>query len=89
VNAAIQFLLVNIAVSECPPSDDDDPHRHHAGRYAANAATLPGSVDIEPQRAPNGDYFAWLDPAVANRLGAMRGPGESYSDVILRLAKRD
>jgi hypothetical protein len=24
---------------------------------------------------------------MADRLGAMRGPGESYSDVILRLAK--
>ncbi len=29
-----------------------------------------------------------LDPAVADRLGAMRGPGESYSDVILRIAGR-
>ena len=49
--------------------------------YAAIAATLPGSVGVEPQRAPNGDYFIWLDPAVVNRLAAMRGPGESYSDV--------
>jgi hypothetical protein len=52
--------------------------------YAAIAATLPGSVGVEPQRAPNG---VWLDPAVVTRLAAMRGPGESYSDVILRLAK--
>jgi hypothetical protein len=28
----------------------------------------------------------WLEDAMADRLGAMRGPGESYSDVILRLA---
>jgi hypothetical protein len=28
----------------------------------------------------------WLEPAVANRLGAMRGPSESYGDVIIRLA---
>ena len=41
--------------------------------YAAIAATLPGSVGVEPQRAPNGDYFIWLDPAVVNRLAAMRG----------------
>jgi predicted CopG family antitoxin len=27
----------------------------------------------------------WLDAAVVDRLSAMRGPGESYSDVILRL----
>ena len=34
----------------------------------------------------HGQHYVWLDPAVVNRLGAMRGPGESYSDVILRLA---
>jgi hypothetical protein len=28
----------------------------------------------------------WLDHAVVARLRAMRGPGESYSDVILRIA---
>jgi hypothetical protein len=41
------------------------------------AATLPSSVGVEQQRAPNGDYFIWLDPAVVNRLAAMRGLGES------------
>jgi len=34
----------------------------------------------------NGERLIWLDPAVVNRRRAMRGPGESYSDVILRLA---
>jgi predicted CopG family antitoxin len=29
----------------------------------------------------------WFDRAVVDRLGQMRGPGESYSDVIIRLAK--
>jgi hypothetical protein len=29
----------------------------------------------------------WLEPRVLDRLKALRGPGESYSDVILRLAK--
>jgi hypothetical protein len=57
--------------------------------YAAIASTLPGSVGVEPHRAPNGDYFGWLDPAVVNRLAAMRSPGEDYSDVIVRLAKGD
>jgi hypothetical protein len=28
----------------------------------------------------------WLDPCVLARLRFLRGPGESYSDVILRLA---
>jgi hypothetical protein len=29
----------------------------------------------------------WLDPRVLAKLKAQRGPGESYSDVILRVAK--
>ena len=29
----------------------------------------------------------WLEPRVLDRLEAMRGPGESYSDVILRLVE--
>ena len=33
-----------------------------------------------------GGRLIWLDPAVVNRLRAMRGPGESCSDVVLRLA---
>jgi hypothetical protein len=28
----------------------------------------------------------WLEPNVVDRLRALRGRGESYSDVILRLA---
>jgi hypothetical protein len=33
-----------------------------------------------------GERLIWLDRAVVDRLRAIRGPGESYSDVILRLA---
>jgi predicted CopG family antitoxin len=29
----------------------------------------------------------WLAPNVIDRLRAMRGPGESYSDVILKLVE--
>ena len=29
----------------------------------------------------------WLNEAVVDRLAAMRRPGESYSDVILRLVE--
>ena len=57
--------------------------------FEAIAATLPSSVGVEQNRAPNGDYFIWLDPRYRRQLRAMRGPGESYSDVILRLAKGD
>ena len=55
--------------------------------YEAIAATLPGNVGVEPRRASNGDYLLWLEPRFVDRLAAMRGPGESYSDVILRLAR--
>jgi hypothetical protein len=56
--------------------------------YAAIAASLPsGTVGVEPQRGENGDYFVWLAPIVVDKLKALRGPDESYSDVILRVAK--
>jgi hypothetical protein len=57
-----------------------------ADAFEAIAATLPSNVGVEQKRAPNGDFFIWLEPRFVDRLRAMRGPGESYSDVILRLA---
>jgi hypothetical protein len=45
------------------------------------------SVGFEAQRAVNGDYFIWLAPDVVNKLKALRGLGESFSDVVLKLAK--
>jgi len=58
--------------------------------YAAIAATLAlGTVAVEPERAQDGGVHIWLDPGVLAKLRALRGPGESYSDVILRLAKGD
>jgi hypothetical protein len=50
-------------------------------------ATLPlGSVAVEPYFNERGERVVWLDEVWVDRLGAIRGPGESYSDVILRLA---
>jgi hypothetical protein len=55
--------------------------------FDAIADTLPlGSVGVEPEVNNKGERLVWVDVGVANRLGAMRGPGESLSDVILRLA---
>jgi hypothetical protein len=54
--------------------------------FSAICATLPGDVGFENARAPNGDVFIWLPPDVLARLKAMREPGESYSDVVLRVA---
>jgi len=54
--------------------------------FEAIAQTLPlGSVGYENQASERGERLIWLEPTVVNRLRAMRGPGESYSDVILRL----
>jgi hypothetical protein len=54
--------------------------------FAAIVATLPGNVNVENQRAPNGDYFVWLDHGVVAKLRHLREPAEGFSEVILRLA---
>jgi hypothetical protein len=55
--------------------------------FEAIAATLPlGSVGYENKVNEKGERLIWLDPAVVNQLRSLRGPGESYSDVIVRLA---
>jgi hypothetical protein len=54
--------------------------------FEAIAQTPPfGSVGYEVE-AIEGQRYILLDRAVVDRLGVMRGPGESYSDVILRIA---
>jgi hypothetical protein len=55
--------------------------------YAVTAATLPASVGFEQNKAPNGDFYVWLEPKYVDRLRALRKPRESYSDVILRKAE--
>jgi hypothetical protein len=56
--------------------------------FEAIAATLPlGSVGYEKATNEKSERLIWLEPNVVDRLKAMRGPGESYSDVIMRLAK--
>jgi hypothetical protein len=44
-------------------------------------------VAVEAEANERGERYVWLEAVMADRLGAMRGPGESYSDAILRLAK--
>jgi hypothetical protein len=54
--------------------------------FEAIARTLPfGSVGYENQINERGERLIWLDHAMVSRLRAMRGPGESYSEVIMRL----
>ena len=51
----------------------------------ANTMAL-GSVGFENARAPKNEVYVWLDHATVAKLKALRSPGESYSDVIIRLA---
>jgi hypothetical protein len=54
--------------------------------FEAIARSLPlGNVSFENKTNEQGQRLIWLDRAMVDRLRAMRGPGESYSDVILRL----
>jgi hypothetical protein len=56
--------------------------------FEAIARTLPlGSVGYENKVKERGERLIWLEPSVVDRLRAMRGPGESYSDVIFRLVE--
>jgi hypothetical protein len=54
----------------------------------AIAKTLPEGTVLQVDRR-GGQCFIHLNEATADRLGAMRGPGEGYSEVILRLAGRE
>jgi hypothetical protein len=54
--------------------------------FDAIAETLPlGTVAVEPYFTAEGLRTIWIDPREADKLAAMRGEGETYSDVILRL----
>ncbi len=56
--------------------------------FEAIASTLPlGTVGYEPELSPKGERWIWLETAMVERLRAMRGPNEGYSDVILRLVE--
>jgi hypothetical protein len=54
--------------------------------FEAIARTLPfGSMSFENKTDQHGQRLIWLDRAVVDRLRSLRGPGESFSDVILRI----
>jgi hypothetical protein len=53
--------------------------------FDAIAATmLFGNVNYEAKINAKGERLIWLEPRWVDTLTAMRGPGESYSDVIIR-----
>jgi hypothetical protein len=54
--------------------------------FEAIKATLPlGTVAFEPQ-ITKGLRSIWVEPAVVDRLTRLRGPGDTFSQVIMRLA---
>jgi hypothetical protein len=56
--------------------------------FDAIAETLAlGSVGYENATNEKGERLIWLDRSVVDRLRSLRGPSESYSDVILRLVE--
>jgi hypothetical protein len=52
----------------------------------AIAKTLPEEAVLHVDRR-HGQCFIHLKEEIVDRLGAMRRPGESYSDVILRFVE--
>ena len=64
----------------------NDLHRHHPRRLRCGRRHAPVRLNpSEPEPNEKGERVIWLDENVVNKLRAARGPGESYSDVILRL----
>ena len=57
--------------------------------FDAIKATLPvGSAAYEPQRTAQGGYFIWIERSWLNKLEALRQPGGSLSETIIRLGRR-
>jgi hypothetical protein len=55
--------------------------------FEAIAATMPmGSVGYENKTNEKGERCVWLEPTVVDRLRSLRGAGETFSDVILKIA---
>jgi hypothetical protein len=60
----------------------------NAAAYKAILTTLKDGLLVLPaKRIATGNYLAHLDEKTVTRLAAMRGPGESYSDIIMRLVE--
>jgi hypothetical protein len=56
------------------------------GKWACPDYPRGSVVEIALEPDANGERQIWLAADVVNRLRSLRGTGESYSDVILRLA---
>ena len=56
------------------------------GGVCGDCADASGSVNYENATNERGERFVWLERGVVDRLRSLRAPGESFSDVILRVA---
>ena len=58
--------------------------------FEAVIATVPlGTIVYEPDLTPNGERLVWAEKLALDELEAMRRPGETRSDVILRLVEME
>jgi len=55
--------------------------------YEALKARIPRFNQVPTSRSRGGQMRIWLDRKFVDRLLELRSPGESYSDVIMRLAE--
>jgi hypothetical protein len=55
--------------------------------YDAITSTLAKGVARWPMQRDRGECFIQVEAPVVDRMRAMRMPGESYSEVILRLVE--
>lgn len=62
-----------------------DPHRHQPSHVPSARQHAPGKRRFERELSPAGERSIWLESAMVQRLKAMHGPGETYSDAILKL----
>jgi predicted CopG family antitoxin len=57
-----------------------------AEAFAALAASLPRDKEADARPNGKGGFKITLPHDILGKLKALRGPGESYSDVIVRIA---
>ena len=55
--------------------------------YDVIVSTLPKGAARWPMQRDRGQCFIQVEAAIIDRMRAMRRPGESYSEVILRLVE--
>ena len=60
-----------------------------AEAFAAIESTLPDGRQADRRPDGKGGNFITLPQGVVDRLNYLREPGQSYSEVILRLAKAE